>query len=266
MTQNLARSILLEPMLDILSTPPFQPLLERIHRFCLMGMNYGGGYSLDRSGELWVLRQLKPRPESEGSLVVFDVGANEGQYAETAYRVLGSSARIYSFEPSPRAFHVLSEKLRGIAPISIFDFGLGDQEETAVLFANDAGSMISSLYQRRDYGDVEGRESCRLRTLDQFCEEQAISRIHHLKLDVEGNELKALNGASGMLRSGAIDQIQFEFGEAQVESRSFVRDFFDLLGKDYQLHRILRRGLRPLAHYDVILEVYRTTNYLAVRR
>jgi FkbM family methyltransferase len=266
MAKSLARSILLEPALDLLSRPPFQPLLERVHRFCMMGMNYGGGYSLDRSGELWVLQQLRPPPQAEGPLVLFDVGANEGQYAETAYRVLGNSARIYSFEPSPRAFCVLSEKLGAIAPISIFDFGLGDQEETALLFANDAGSMISSLYQRRDYGDVEGRESCRLRTLDQFCEEQGIGRIHHLKLDVEGNELKALHGASRMLQAGAIDQIQFEFGEAQVESRSFVRDFFDLLEKDYRLHRILRRGLQPLPRYDVILEVYRTTNYLAVRR
>ena len=197
MAQNAVRSVFLEPALNVLSRPLFQPLLERVHRFCMMGMNYGGGYSLESSGEVWVLQQLlKQRSQPDGPLVVFDVGANEGQYAETAYRVLRNAARDSPLvqNHSPREFHALSEKVLVFAPVLMFDFGLGDQEETAVLFANDAGSMISSLYKRRDYGDVEGRESCRLRTLDHFCEEQGISRIHHLKLDVEGNELRALNG------------------------------------------------------------------------
>jgi FkbM family methyltransferase len=233
----------------------------------LMGMNCGGGYLHDESGELWVLEQLRRRARPDRPLVVFDVGANHGQYASSAVRILGDSARVYSFEASPGAFEKLRQNLGGEPSVVLCDYGLSDRDGVATLFSNDSGSMISSLFHRRyEDQDVHPTETCRLRTLDDVCREQGVTRIDHLKLDVEGSELKVLHGAEGMLKAGAVDQIQFEFGEAQVDSRSFLRDFFDLLGPGFRIHRILRRGLWPLPDYDVLREIYRTTNYLAVRR
>jgi hypothetical protein len=110
-------------------------------------------------------------------------------------------------------------------------------------------------------------EEVRLRTLDAFCKEQCLSRIDFLKLDVEGNELNVLRGATRMIEAGAIGMIQFEFGEAQIGSRTFFRDIYGFLSPHYTVHRILGMGLSAvLEAYDVILEVYRTTNYLAMLR
>jgi hypothetical protein len=64
-----------------------------------------------------------------------------------------------------------------------------------------------------------------------------------------------------MIEAGAIVAIQFEFGEAQIESRTFFKDIYQLLSPHFKIHRILRTGLSgALETYDVILEVYRTTN------
>jgi hypothetical protein len=67
-----------------------------------------------------------------------------------------------------------------------------------------------------------------------------------------------------MLGAGAIDVIQFEFGEAQINSRTFFRDIYQVLSPGYQIHRIPRRGLAALRSYNEIREIYRTSNYLAI--
>jgi hypothetical protein len=86
-----------------------------------------------------------------------------------------------------------------------------------------------------------------------------------VKLDVEGHELHILRGATRMLAEGRIAAIQFEFGGANIDSRSFMRDFFDLLTPQYAIHRVLQHGLYPIVCYDVTLEVFkRATNYVAV--
>jgi FkbM family methyltransferase len=41
-------------------------------------------------------------------------------------------------------------------------------------------------------------------TLDSFCEQDSIGRIDYLKLDVEGSELEALIGASGLLENTVV--------------------------------------------------------------
>jgi hypothetical protein len=88
-----------------------------------------------------------------------------------------------------------------------------------------------------------------------------------MKIDVEGNELNVLRGSTRMIEAGAVGAIQFEFGEAQIGSRTFFKDIYQFLSPRYRIHRILGTGLsKPLEPYDVIFEVYRTTNYLAVMR
>ena len=68
-----------------------------------------------------------------------------------------------------------------------------------------------------------------------------------------------------MIAEGRIKAIQFEFGGANINSRSFMRDFFDLLTPQYTVHRVLQHGLYPILRYGETLEIFkRATNYLAI--
>jgi len=96
-----------------------------------------------------------------------------------------------------------------------------------------------------------------------FCESNGIEQIDFLKLDVEGHELKILIGASNMLRSGRVKFIQFEFGSCNIDSRTYLRDFFELLGHEYRIYRILNRGLCPMNEYNDSYEIFKLTNCLA---
>lgn len=66
-----------------------------------------------------------------------------------------------------------------------------------------------------------------------------ISYVDLLKIDVEGNELKVFQGAEKSLAEGRIGAIQIEFNECAIDSRIFLRDFWNLLSKDFHLHKFL---------------------------
>jgi hypothetical protein len=108
-------------------------------------------------------------------------------------------------------------------------------------------------------------ESVEVRTLDDWSEEQGITCVDLLKIDVEGAELSVLLGASRLLARGALRRIQFEFGGTDIDSRTFLRDFVHVLGPSYSLHRILPAGLSAPVRYSERQEIFVLQNYLAVR-
>ena len=138
----------------------------------------------------------------------------------------------------------------------------------ATLHSQDASSAFTSLYP--DAFGEPGHEIARvdeveLRTLDQVAGELGLARIDLLKVDVEGHELPVLKGARGLLDAGAIEAVQFEFGERSLYSRTFLRDFFELLGRDFDFFRVTPRGLRRL-EYSPAAEIFvQEANYLAMR-
>jgi len=90
--------------------PLLQRIYRRLHRFALQRMNYGQ-WDPSTSGERFALRYIVARcPAAEP--IVFDVGANIGQYAAEISAV-APHARIYCFEPAAAAFAKLAESLRG---------------------------------------------------------------------------------------------------------------------------------------------------------
>jgi hypothetical protein len=110
---------------------------------------------------------------------------------------------------------------------------------------------------------LDNREAVTVNTLDEFCRQRSIERIDFLKLDVEGSEYRVLMGARRLLESRAIKFIQFEFGGANIDARTYFRDFYNLLSPTYTIYLILKDGLRPVTRYLERSEVFLTTNYLA---
>jgi FkbM family methyltransferase len=277
MLKSIARNILLHPYSRrVLSRRFIQPIWESLHKLSLFGMNYGGAILVNDSGELWVLDWLSRRRATSlpgRPAVIFDVGAHNGSYSLGAARIFGDDSLVYSFEPSAEVYKSLLRVTADRPNIMAYQFGLGDCETTASLYYDSVGAQKASLYAEAHASTIDlalGRvtsEEILVRTLDAFCEEQKISRIDVLKIDVEGNELDVLRGATRMIEAGAVEAIQFEFGEAQIASGTFFKHIHQFLLPRYRIHRILGAGLsKALEPYDVIFEVYRTTNYLAVQR
>ncbi len=254
-----------------------QPLWSRLHTLAIFGMNYGGGGLIESSGEVWALENIiKPACDRATDPVIFDVGANIGDYSLLLQKYF-PAATIYAFEPSHSTYQQLIEHIasaNGEGLIRPFNIGFSDTEKTVELYSysieGSEVSLLASIDQRLPTQVVEVKtassEQIKVQTLDHFCSEQGINHIDFLKLDVEGHELSVLRGAREMLEAGAIDNMQFEFGPANIYSRTYFYDFWSLLSPQYDLYRIVPNGVVPIAYYGEHREVFLTTNYLALSK
>jgi FkbM family methyltransferase len=202
--------------------------------------------------------------------VVIDVGANEGDYSVKLMDYC-PDAIIYACEPHPKTFELLKAKAAK-HNFRAFNLGFSDSGGTMKLFdrvSEAGGTQHASLYQEVIEA-IHQTEAIafdvHISTIDQFVAEHGISRIHLLKIDTEGNELKVLRGANQTLACNMVDIVQIEFNEMNAVSRVFFRDFYALL-HNYDCYRLLPDGLIPIQVYNPLhCELFAFQNYLFLRR
>ncbi len=234
----------------------FQPIFKKFFDISIEGLNIGtGGGSIYQNGELFAARYALSKEQTP---IVFDVGAQGGDYIQAILNFSKNQAKIYAFEPCSRDYQLLKE-LFG-EKITLVKNALGNTDGEGTLYYPNAVSGLSSLYKPHD-GFTEN-EKVKIDTIDSFCKLNNIKNITLLKLDVEGNELACLQGAQQMLPN--IKNIQFEFGISSMNARTYFRDIFNFLS-DYKIYRILKDGLHEIKSPEKITELLFTTNYLAER-
>ena len=188
--------------------------------------------------------------------VIFDVGANVGQYARMVRKAM-PGGRIFSFEPGPAAFERLKVAKIGGAFVPIqAALGAIDGETVLFDFKEQTGSPHASLIPGviEEFRGADAQEiKVAIVTLDAFARHRSIDKIDLLKIDVEGAELRVLQGAREMIAARRIQVLQIEMTENNLLSRTFFRDIAAIL-PDHRIYRILRNGdlldlsgKRPLA-------------------
>lgn len=243
------------------------PFFQKLYFWALEGMNIGTGSEAETSGEINVLDFVKKLDANP--LVLFDVGANVGNYTKLLLKYIGGAGIdvvIHCFEVSKNTFKALEQNLCDDRVV-LNNIGLSNERAEATLYCDKDNSGMASLYNRQlDYlgKKLSETEDVTLISLDEYCGEKGIKRIDFIKMDVEGNEFNVLKGAAGMLAEKRIKAIQFEFGGANLDSRTYFRDFWNLLTPQYSIYRILKDGLMPISQYHECLDIFSCTNYLAV--
>jgi FkbM family methyltransferase len=240
----------------------YQPLFRALHRVALRGLGYGNG-DPTTNGEVTLLRRMAKTWPSHPTIV--DVGAHTGAWT-SAVLAVAPRASIYALEPAAEPYRELVARVGNHS--RTFQIGLSDEPGELPLWAPPNAREWASLY-RRDLRQMdmtfEQGANVTLTTLDQFCTDQDIVRIHLLKLDAEGHELAILRGASHQLKARAIDAIQFEFGGTQLDSRTYLRDFSDICeAHGYRLWRLLRDGLVE-CDCSPAAEIFAYSNFVALR-
>lgn len=201
--------------------------------------------------------------------VLFDVGANFGHWSKLMLESFPECARLIMIEPQPECLSVLEAE----APAwTIIPCAVSNQPGNMTLFAgNKVGSGGASLFERHDsyFADMTLRQfTVRVMTLDDIIQQNNISTIDFMKMDIESAELLALKGATKALERNMIKALSFEFGSGNVNSRTFFRDFWELLHPlGFMFYRILPGGrLWCIDQYYEDLEYFRgDTNYIASR-
>ncbi len=263
------KTIIIKILIRVLKKIKGQDFWINLFNISLRRMNYGNIEGFEQSGELNALKHIKESLDKDPSIIIFDVGANVGNYTKALSDIFKTRAIIHSFEPSEKTYKLFLEATKNIQNIIPNNFGFSETDNYQLLYTNADGSGLASIYKRNlnHFGaSMDKSEMVKLTTIDNYCKINNINRIHLLKLDIEGNELKALYGAKQMINSKKIDFIQFEFGGCNIDSRTYFQDFFYFLKDNYRIYRILQDDLFELPTYKETYEIFITINYLAVKK
>ena len=153
---------------------------------------------------------------------ILDGGANVGLYSQFFSRLVGPKGKVFAFEPTPPTFAQLEKALLdcGAKNVSAHPFALGHENGLATIHLPDGVSGHAALEPHVDaWGDVSlDSFQVEVQRLDDLVEEMPIERLDFIKLDLEGAEPLAIEGASTTLRRH-LPSIHLEL------SPSFMQDF-----------------------------------------
>lgn len=199
--------------------------------------------------------------------VLFDVGGNIGEWTLAAKQAW-PAATVHSIEPSASHLQKFSAATGKLDGVTVNAAALGAEPGEAVLYKDAEITGLASM-TKRDLTHVgltmELSETIRVDTLDRYCAAHDVAAIDLLKIDVEGHEMDVLTGGLELLNQRQVAVIQFEFGGCNIDTRSFVKDFFE--SRRYALHIIGPGGrLNPVTCYREFNEQFATTNYIAIRQ
>jgi FkbM family methyltransferase len=148
-------------------------------------------------------RILAPIGPVEGPHVVFDVGAHRGYFLQS-WRKWCPGAEIHAFEPAQDAFDQLSARHGRDPGVHLNHVGVGDAPGSLTLNITSATRSCNSFlppkaatWQEVQYTAGEVLQCVvPVTTLDHYVEQHDVRAIHLIKIDVQGFELKVLQGAA----------------------------------------------------------------------
>jgi FkbM family methyltransferase len=191
-----------------------------------------------------------------------DVGANIGLITMLAARLVGPAGRVDSFEPNPVCCAQFERhlELNAICNVHLHKVGLSDHDGSATLWhiadkSHLSGTVGSPLPDEADL--VSEPVEVAIRKGDDILAEDPRPAVL-VKIDVEGNEFKALRGIARSLRTWR-PVIEHEFAESQLQrAGNTCEELYDFIaGMDYtcyamDLHRVgLKHQLRLLPVADL---------------
>ena len=171
---------------------------------------------------------------SEEELRIFDVGAHHGESIAEFLDVFKNSL-TFGFEPDPENFKYLQKRFSSDSRVFLSNAAVSHSLEGGLLHRNnyDATHSLFPIDEQEinrwaDASDFHEEEIVEVQqvTLDSFCAKNTITRLDILKLDIQGGELLAFQGAKELLGAQAIACIFCE-----VEFRSLYKNqplFWDI--------------------------------------
>jgi len=167
-----------------------------------------------------VTRHIKPKS------IVIDVGANLGWFAVTISQYLATGCSIFAVEPDKTNLHRLRlniEKYKVGHLVKVFPFALSDEKGLGYLTL-DRGNPAN--HQVGVTG--EALEVVKLEVLDEIAKN--VANVSLIKIDVQGHELKVLQGGIETLskfKPTVIIEIDNRFEKDECKS---IWDFMNSLG------------------------------------
>lgn len=177
--------------------------------------------------------------------VIFDIGANIGQFSVFMSKCLAGSGIVYAIEPYGKNIQLIKKniEINKVNNISIHQIAIAEASGPTILrvYSDYAYNSLLLIDRKK----LLREETVEAQTLDDFVEKNRITRIDLLKIDIEGFELSAFKGAVETLKKlkpAIIAEIQPLNIKALGIGRQDIIDYLSVFG--YEAFLITNRGLR----------------------
>lgn len=141
---------------------------------------------------------------------VWDVGANVGMYSLLFADRVGSSGRVYAFEPSPTNFRALEAAVSENRLCHPVQLALGASE--GIVAFHQGHDEIGATSRVLDRSDLDERQQLRvdMSTADAVVASGCAPLANVMKIDTEGFELEVLRGMRGLLTNHELRTVCIE--------------------------------------------------------
>lgn len=164
-----------------------------------------------------------------------DLGANVGWYTVLFARLVGERGKVYSVEPIPDTFVLLStvvQKLR-LNNVELFNCAVSDKDGSAAMEIpkHDYGGdnfYMAHIIAGQSHDPALDRVEVSLHSLDSLIPKELARTVTFIKCDVEGHELAVLKGAAELFKRARPAMMIEVAGTAAMQDAP-NNEFFSLL-------------------------------------
>ena len=223
---------------------------------------------IEANGETTLARALIDQFSEDRPMIVWDVGANIGDYTAMVLdqaRAAQKDCRLELFEPSAKSADALEARFANDDRVRIHRMALSSQPGMMKfeMHGETAGTSTLQLTGRPDAQIID----VDVDTVERRAHTLQTTEIDLLKIDAEGHDLEVIKGAKTLIAEQRIKVLQFEYNYRWIYGRNFLKDVFEIAEEcDYEIGMISPSGLTIYRDWNAENERFFEANYAIVRK
>lgn len=161
--------------------------------------------------------------------VVIDAGAYTGLFSIYAAKKVGKKGRVIAYEPDPYNRIILRRNmmLNNVSNITVVPKGLYDKD---TIIGFDIQGISSTIVDKKNNG-IKTMNKIQVAKLDTEVKRLKLPKVDFVKMDIEGAEIEAVNGAKETIKSNSA--IHFAIASYHMvkgkQTREYLEKFFKKL-------------------------------------
>ncbi len=175
--------------------------------------------------------------------VVVDAGANIGIYSQFLSRCVGTTGVVHSFEPSPENFERLRSATQRLSNVRLSQAAVGEHSGNSELYLSDKLNVDHRAYMTS--GDSRRTIPIEMVALNNYFKPG--ERVDLIKMDIQGYELHAFQGATRVLTDNPDIKVLLEFWPYGLKQAgaNWIDMIAALEGRGMVIQQVSTGGLIP---------------------